>query len=102
MAMQERVPQKSETKNGNLNRSEQGEPPMGEGAHGAKSNDCEATLRKGSMPKSEAVTTVDRDKNKGFAVKCADKQNHSDEKYGKDGLNQPPSGRDYPTVVSPD
>ena len=99
-AMQEEVAQKSETKNGNLNQFEQGEPPMGEGAHGSKSNGETATLRSGNLPKSEAVTTIDRDKNKGAAVRAADRQNHSDEKYGKEGLNQPPVGKDHPTTTS--
>ena len=34
-----------------------------------KSNDCEATLRKGNMPKESAVTTVSPEVNKG---KCAE------------------------------
>jgi len=100
MAMQPKVPQTSETKNGNLNQTEQGEPLVGEGVRGAKSNGETATLRLGSLPKSEAVTTVDRNKNKNFAVRCADKQNHSDEKYGRDGLNVPPVGKEHPTTKS--
>lgn len=32
-----------------------------EGTKGSKSNDCEASLRKGSLPKSEAVTTAKAD-----------------------------------------
>lgn len=34
-----------------------------------KTNDCEATLRKGNMPKSEAVTEAKEVK--GAALKCA-------------------------------
>ena len=37
----------------------------------AKSNDSEATLRKGNMPKESAVTTVDPDANKGLCKKLA-------------------------------
>src|SRR5260370_20578591 len=98
--MQEKVAQKSETKNGNLNRFEQGEPPMGEGTSGSKSNGETATLRSGNMPTVSQVTTVDRDKNKGAAVRSADRQNPTDEQYGRDGLNQPPVGREHPTVTS--
>jgi hypothetical protein len=36
-----------------------------------KTNDCEATLRKGNTPKSSAVTTVDKDANKGLTKKLA-------------------------------
>lgn len=101
MAMQERVPQKSETKNGNLNRSEQGEPSKKEGpASAGKSNDPECTLRKGSIPAASAVTTVDRDKNKGAAIKCAEKQNLSDGKTGKGNLAQIPAGKNFPTFVA--
>jgi hypothetical protein len=41
-----------------------------------KSNDPEATLRKGSLPKSSAVETAKEQK--GAAVKCAHKQNEND------------------------
>ena len=51
-------------------------------------------------PKPSVVTTVDADANKNAAIKAADRQNHSDEKYGKDGLNQPPAGRSRPTTTS--
>ena len=37
----------------------------------AKSNDCEATLRKGNMPKESAVTTVNPDANKGKCKELA-------------------------------
>jgi hypothetical protein len=36
-----------------------------------KTNDCDATLRKGNMPKESKVTTVDRDSNKGLTKKLA-------------------------------
>jgi hypothetical protein len=42
-----------------------------EGTTGGKSNGAEATLRKGSLPKSSEVTTVDRDKNNGVCKKIA-------------------------------
>jgi hypothetical protein len=94
MAMQPKVPQTSETKNGNLNQAEQGEPLVGEGVRGAKSNDCEATLRKGSLPAASAVTTVDRDKNKGAAIRAAQRQNTSDEKTWPHGRNVIPQSHD--------
>jgi hypothetical protein len=66
------VPQ--ETHNGNINRSKV--PATGvEGTRGTKTDDCESTLRKGNLPKSSEVTTVDRDANKGKAIKCASDQN---------------------------
>jgi len=89
----------NETHTGNLNRSIRSGPQGEEGTCGTKSNDPEATLRKGNLPKSEEVTTVDRDKNKGAAIKAADKQNHSDGKEGKEGLNQQPAGSKYPTTT---
>lgn len=42
----------------------------------AKSNDCEATLRKGNLPKAEAVRTATV--KKGAAVEAAKKQNQND------------------------
>lgn len=49
------------THNGNLNRSEV--PATGvEGTSGSKSNDCEATLRKGNLPKAEVVKQVEEKK----------------------------------------
>jgi hypothetical protein len=57
-----------------------------------KSNGEEATLRKGSLPKAEAVRFVDRDANKGAATKAAQKQNSSDEKpYMHGGRNVIPN-----------
>jgi hypothetical protein len=59
-----------QTHSGNLNRTEV--PAVVEaGTRGSKTNDCDATLRKSNMPKSSAVTTVDRDANKGLAKKLA-------------------------------
>lgn len=43
----------------------------------SKTNDAEATLRKGSLPKSEAVR--DAKPVLGVAVKCAQRQNTSDQ-----------------------
>lgn len=59
-----------ETKSGNLNRSKVVAKPEA-GARGSKTNDCEATLRKGNIPASSAVTTVSPDSNKGLAKKLA-------------------------------
>jgi hypothetical protein len=80
--------------NGNLNRSKV--PATGvEGLKSTgKSNDTEATLRKGSLPKSSSVTTVDRDANKGKTIKCAQKQNTSDEKSWPHGRNVIPQSGD--------
>jgi hypothetical protein len=36
-----------------------------------KSNDSEATLRKGNMPKASTVTTADKDSNKGLSARLA-------------------------------
>ena len=98
-AMQEKVPQTSETHNGNLNRSTMAAKGK-EGLKSAgKSNDNEATLRKGNLPKAVAVTTVDRDANKGAAVKAAKTQNESLCSDGSRYLNQPPLGAKFPSVV---
>jgi hypothetical protein len=68
----------NETHNGNLNKSKQPAPAEKQGMKSAgKSNGPEATLRKGALPKSEAVReakSID-----GAAVKAAAKQNRSDE-----------------------
>jgi hypothetical protein len=62
-----------ETYNGNLNRSKDPAKPQ-EGTRGNKSNDCEATLRKGSLPQASKVTTVDPNVNKGVHAECVKKQ----------------------------
>ena len=100
MAMQPKVPQTSETKNGNLNQAEQGEPLVGEGVRGAKSNGETATLRLGNLPKSEAVTTVDRNKNAGAAPRAAQHQNESPMSNGVRVLNQPPNSSKRPSTTS--
>jgi hypothetical protein len=84
----------NETHNGNLNRSKV--PATGvEGLKSTgKSNGTEATLRKGNLPKASAVTTVDRDANKGKAIKAAQKQNTSDEKSWPHGRNVIPQSGD--------
>lgn len=46
----------------------------------AKTNDCEATLRKGNLPPAEAVRTAQEVK--GACVKAATRQNTSDEEEG--------------------
>lgn len=82
---------------GNLNRSKT-ESTGREGLKSAgKSNGEEATLRKGSLPKSHVVTTLSYDVNKGKAIECAEKQNLSDEKTGKGNLAQTPAGKKLPT-----
>jgi len=65
-----------------------------------KSNDAEATLRKSSLPKSEVVTQVNRDANKGAAVKAAQKQNTSDEKPYPKGRNVIPNPNDDSVLVA--
>lgn len=83
----------NETHNGNLNRSKSPAPAKDEGLNSTgKSNDPEASLRKTNLPKSEAVTTVDRDKNKSAAIHAAQFQNESLTPDGRRILNQPPSG----------
>jgi hypothetical protein len=59
-----------QTHSGNLNRTKVSGTPEA-GTRGSKTNDCDASLRKGNIPKSSAVTTVDRDANKGLAKKLA-------------------------------
>lgn len=45
------------------------------GTRGAKSNDCDASLRKNNLPQSEAVRTVDMNANPKAALKAAAVQN---------------------------
>lgn len=59
-----------QTHSGQLNRTKVDATPEA-GTRGSKSNDSEATLRKGSLPQSSAVTTVSPDTNKGLATKLA-------------------------------
>lgn len=84
----------NETHNGNLNRSKVASTGTDGQKSTGKSNDCEATLRKGSLPKAEAVRTVDRNANKGACVKAAQKQNTSDEKSYPKGRNVIPNKSD--------
>ena len=73
------VPEK--THSGNLNRSKVAADPE-EGARSAgKDNSPEATLRKGSLPGSSEVTTVDRDKNEGLAKKLASDNDNGNPKH---------------------
>ena len=53
------------------------------------------------MSKSEKVKQVDRDANKGAAIKAAERQNLSDGKTGKGNLAQVPAGKDFPTTTTP-
>jgi hypothetical protein len=90
----------NETHNGNLNRSVRSGPQAEEGVcDRVKSNDPEASLRKGSLPTASAVTTVDRDANKGKAIKCAENQNLSDGKTDVGNLAQVPVGTKRPTTT---
>ena len=66
-----------------------------------KSNGPEATLRNGSKPKASAVTTVDRDANKGKCVLAAQKQNTSDEKSWPKGRNVIPNKSDESILTHP-
>lgn len=67
----------NETHNGNKNRSKIVAKPDEGTKSAGKSNGPEATLRAGSLPKSEAVRHVDRDANNGAAIREALKQNVS-------------------------
>jgi hypothetical protein len=90
----------NETHSGNLNRSKiaaTGE----EGSCGSKSNDPEATLRKGNLPKSSEVTTLPVEAlNKGEAVEEATEQNQSLTSDGKFIQNVVPAGKKFPTTTS--
>ncbi len=90
----------NETPAGNLNRSKSPAPEKGEGTSGSKSNGETATLRSGSLPASSAVTTIDRDANKGAAVRAAQKQNTSDEKTWPKGRNVIPNPNDDSVLVA--
>lgn len=60
-----------QTHSGNLNRTKVAADPA-EGAKSAgKTNDPEATLRKGNIPTASKVTTVNPDANKGKAKELA-------------------------------
>ena len=60
-----------QTHSGNLNRTKVAAQPEEGTKSAGKSNDPEATLRKGSLPGSSAVTTVSPDVNKGKAKELA-------------------------------
>lgn len=80
----------NETHNGDKNRSKAPAPDKGEGTYGAKSNDPEATLRKGNMPKPEAVRHAEP--KAGACVRAAQNQNSSDGKpYMHGGRNVIPN-----------
>ena len=90
----------NESHSGNLNKSKAPMPEKGEGICGNKDNSETATLRLGNLPKAEAVTTIDRDANKVKAVKCAQKQNTSDEKTWPKGRNVIPNPNDDSVLVA--
>ena len=80
----------NETHNGNLNRSKQAKPYAAEGAHASgKTRGEEATLRKGNLPKAEAVR--DAKPEEGAHAKAAKKQ------YEPCGV--PPQDSKHPTHV---
>jgi hypothetical protein len=81
----------NETHNGDLNKSKAPARDKMEGTYGGKTDDAEATLRKGNLPKASAVTTLPV-KGGDEAVKEAEKQNSSDGKpYLKGGRNVIPN-----------
>lgn len=90
----------NETHDGNLNKSKAPAPEKSEGTSGSKSNGETATLRSGSLPAASAVTTIDRDANKGAAVRAAQKQNTSDEKTWPKGRNVIPNPNDDSVLVA--
>ncbi len=91
----------NETHTGNLNRSKIAAKPD-EGVHSAgKSNSPEATLRNSNKPQASAVTTVDRDANKGKCILAAQKQNTSDEKSWPHGRNVIPQSKDNSLLTHP-
>ena len=89
------------THNGNLNRSKV--PATGvEGVKSAgKSNGPEATLRLGSLPPTSVVTTVNRDANKGKAIKAAQLQNTSDQGTWPKNRNVIPNESDESVLTHP-
>lgn len=83
----------NETHNGNLNKSKQPAPSMSQGAHSAgKSNGEEATLRKGNLPKAEAVRTAKPVE--GAGLKSAKNQ------YESSGVHPMGSGKNATHVCS--
>jgi hypothetical protein len=70
-----------QTHSGNLNRTKVDANPEAGAKSAGKSNDAEATLRKGSLPGSSAVTTVDRDANKGKAKELASANDDGNPKH---------------------
>jgi hypothetical protein len=64
----------AETHSGNLNKSKVAANPQEGSRASGKTNDCEATLRKGNMPQASKVTTVDPNVNKGVHAECVKKQ----------------------------
>jgi len=69
------------THSGQLNRTKVAAQPE-EGVKSAgKSNDPDATLRKGSLPGSSAVTTVNPDANKGKAKELASANDDGNPKH---------------------
>lgn len=80
----------NETHNGNLNRSKQVKPSAAQGAHASgKTRDEEATLRKGNLPKTEAVR--DAKPEAGAAKRASKKQ------YESSGVI--PQDSEHPTHV---
>lgn len=68
---------KSNNPEASLKKSPSHSDPAPEGTRGSKSNDETATLRSGNRPKPEAVRSAQP--TPGVAVKCAQRQNTSDQ-----------------------
>ena len=69
-----------QTHSGQINRTKVDANPEA-GTRGSKSNDPEASLRKGSLPGSTAVTTVNPDANKGKAKELASANDDGNPKH---------------------
>lgn len=69
----------AETHNGNLNRTQvDAQPGAGTRQMAGKTNDCDSTLKDAKKYTPVAVTTVDRDKNKGACLAAGLRQAEGD------------------------
>lgn len=80
-----------QTHSGQLNRTKIDAQPEAGVKSAGKSNDPEATLRKGSLPSNSAVTTVSPDVNKGKAKELASANDDGNPKHRTTNVHGAPT-----------
>lgn len=89
---------KSNNPEASLKKNSSYSDPAPEGTRGSKNNGPEATLRSGNLPKGEPVRSAKPEA--GVAVKCAQRQNTSDQGEWPKHRNVLPNHSDESLIVT--